>query len=1424
MAEKKYLDLAGLGQFLDKLKASMASGTVTVKNAEHATSADSATSAISATNATNATNAVNADKADYATEAVNASYAISAGSATSATKATNDGSGQNIVDTYETKVDATAKLDTAKSYTDDAIEALPDTYYTETEIDSKISTINSAISGKAASSHTHDDRYYTESEIDSKVSTLNTAISRKMDDFSIEIYNGTGGNPKPVRFATFNYSTCDSENGIAAKISLVSGHGNGTSYAFLEDAIIRVNHQGAVEVDNFKYYGQDCGTYDGEARQYGDIFWVVDTTNKVVDFYVLMGQYARVQQTPWKRLTYSSKGTVTQYNSCTVYSSGTKVYANNSEIATKSDIPEGQDLSVYAKKATTLSGYGITDAYTKTQVDTTVASLQSSIDGKAASSHSHSAATTSAAGFMSATDKAKLDGIAAGANAYSHPTTSGNKHIPSGGSSGQILRWSADGTAAWGADNNTTYSAGTGISLSGTTFSNSGVRSIATGTSNGTISVNTNGTSANVAVKGLGSAAYTASTAYDAAGTAQTKADAALASAKSYADGIKNDLLNGAGTAYDTLKELGDLIDDNTDAIDALETVAASKADASTLTSHTGNGDIHVTAAQKTNWNSAYTHSTSAHAPSNAEKNQNAFSNVTVGSTTIAADSATDTLTIVAGSNVTLTPDATNDKLTIAAKDTTYSAATSSAAGLMSASDKAKLDGIASGANNYTYTLPAATSSSLGGVKVGSNITNSSGTISLTKDNVVAALGYTPPTQDTNTTYSEATTSASGLMSAGDKSKLNGIASGAEVNQNAFSNVVIGNSTISADAKTDSLTLAGSNVTLTADTTNDKVTIGITKANVTNALGYTPPTTNTTYSVVSTTSDGLAPKRDGSTSTFLRGDGSWATPPNTTYSAATTSADGLMSASDKSKLNGIASGAEVNQNAFSNVTVGSTTIAADGKADTLTLVGSNVTLTPDATNDKVTIGITKANVVAALGYTPPTSDTNTTYSAGTGISLSGTTFSNSGVRSISSGSTNGTISVNTNGTSAEVAVKGLGSAAYTASTAYAAASHTHSSYVNQNAFSNVTVGSTTIAADTATDTLTLVAGNNVTITPDATNDKITIAATDTTYSSLKNPYALTIQGTGTTLTNGTYDGSSAKTVNITPSAIGAAASSHSHAISDITNLQTILDNKASSVHTHYKLDNSKGGVVSLLWLGDGATYTLAPRDVSDSVTYSCSLGDNTSPFTNLNMSGNAWMGGTLTVDQQATLNDTLTVKGITTVNSRIQPYASSQVNLGYSNNRWMNIYSNSNLNVSSDLKVKKDIVEIDDRYIELFDLVQPYAYKFIDGTSGRVHTGFISQHVEEAMEKVGLTAEELAFFCKDIETEPVYDEDGNYVEDKEKLDENGNPVYYYSLRYGEYVAIMTEKIKRMEKRIDELETKLEKVDAIEARLATLENA
>jgi microcystin-dependent protein len=56
---------------------------------------------------------------------------------------------------------------------------------------------------------------------------------------------------------------------------------------------------------------------------------------------------------------------------------------------------------------------------------------------------------------------------------------------------------------------------------------------------------------------------------------------------------------------------------------------------------------------------------------------------------------------------------------------------------------------------------------------------------------------------------------------------------------------------------------------------------------------------------------------------------------------ATTSVDGSMSAADKTKLNGIATGAEVNQNAFSNVMAGATNLASASKTDTLTVAGSN---------------------------------------------------------------------------------------------------------------------------------------------------------------------------------------------------------------------------------------------------------------------------------------------------------------------------------------------------------------------------------------------------------------------------------------------------------------------------------------------------
>lgn len=100
-----------------------------------------------------------------------------------------------------------------------------------------------------------------------------------------------------------------------------------------------------------------------------------------------------------------------------------------------------------------------------------------------------------------------------------------------------------------------------------------------------------------------------------------------------------------------------------------------------------------------------------------------------------------------------------------------------------------------------TYTLPAATGSTLGGVKIGSNITVNNGTISISKSNVTNALGYTPPMTDTK--YTLPTASAW---------TLGGVKIGSNITENSG-------------------------------------TISLTKENVTNALGYTPPTTDTKYTL-----------------------------------------------------------------------------------------------------------------------------------------------------------------------------------------------------------------------------------------------------------------------------------------------------------------------------------------------------------------------------------------------------------------------------------------------------------------------------------------------------------------------------------------------------------------------------------------------
>lgn len=188
------------------------------------------------------------------------------------------------------------------------------------------------------------------------------------------------------------------------------------------------------------------------------------------------------------------------------------------------------------------------------------------------------------------------------------------------------------------------------------------------------------------------------------------------------------------------------------------------------------------------------------------------------------------------------------------------------------------------GSSNVSITTPnttysQATSSTLGLVKIGYPESGKNYPVEL---NSSGQMFVNVPWE--NTTYGVATTSSNGLMSSGDKSKLDGIATGAnnyslpQASSSTRGGVLIGYST------------NGKNYAVTLDSSG-KMYVNVPWTD-----------TNTTYGLATTSANGLLRQLNGSTSSFMRGDGTWATPPNTTYSTATQSTNGLMSSADKTKL------------------------------------------------------------------------------------------------------------------------------------------------------------------------------------------------------------------------------------------------------------------------------------------------------------------------------------------------------------------------------------------------------------------------------------------------------------------------------------------------------------------------------------------
>lgn len=100
----------------------------------------------------------------------------------------------------------------------------------------------------------------------------------------------------------------------------------------------------------------------------------------------------------------------------------------------------------------------------------------------------------------------------------------------------------------------------------------------------------------------------------------------------------------------------------------------------------------------------------------------------------------------------------------------------------------------------------------------------------------------------------------------------------------------------------------------------------------------------------------------------------------------------------------------------------------------------------------------------------------------------------------------------------------------------------------------------------------------------------------------------------------------------------------------------------------------------------------------------------------------------------------------------------------------------------SDASLKHEIAALPEAYSTLFDNLSPVVFKYNNGTSDRLHTGFIAQEVETALEKANIDSQNFAGYVKDY--------DGTR-----------------RLRYEEFIALNTSEIQKLKARIKDLEEK-----------------
>lgn len=199
-----------------------------------------------------------------------------------------------------------------------------------------------------------------------------------------------------------------------------------------------------------------------------------------------------------------------------------------------------------------------------------------------------------------------------------------------------------------------------------------------------------------------------------------------------------------------------------------------------------------------------------------------------------------------------------------------------------------------------TFTPPTSSATVLGGIKVG--YTTSGKNYKVQLDSSGNAYVNVPWT-DNNTTYNEATADTLGLVKIGYASNGKNYA------------VLLANGKMYVNVPWTDTNTTYTNMGAASASAAGKA--GLVPAPAAGAQAkylrgdgtwQTPP--NTTYSNMggatssAAGSAGLVPApAAGKQTSFLRGDGTWATPPNTTYAVANESTDGLMAAADKKTMN-----------------------------------------------------------------------------------------------------------------------------------------------------------------------------------------------------------------------------------------------------------------------------------------------------------------------------------------------------------------------------------------------------------------------------------------------------------------------------------------------------------------------------------------